>query len=130
MAEPDPNKTRVEGDASALELRSLIHDASPGRILAAVHGRDGTPTGKKPSYSSTTRWAGMNSPTRILETRAQTEAPANVSTQQAEIIQPIFGQTAAPAGSVKTVKTHTHVTSPTPVLNAFECRMAIPHLVR
>ena len=42
-AEPDPNETRVEGrDAADVELRSLIHDASPGRILAAVHARRNT----------------------------------------------------------------------------------------
>ena len=39
IATPDPKETRVEGDAENLELRSMLHDASPGRILAAVHSR-------------------------------------------------------------------------------------------
>ena len=94
VAEPDPNETRVEGDASDLELRSLIQDASPGRILAAVHGRRNT-EGREAELQQHFKVGGNELPHAMLEVRAQTEAPANVATQQAEIIQPIFGQTAA-----------------------------------
>lgn len=94
IAEPDPNESRVEGDASDVELRSLIHDASPGRILAAVHGRRNT-EGREAEIQSHFKVGGNEIPHAMLETRAQTEAPANVATQQAEILQPIFGQTAA-----------------------------------
>ena len=39
-SEIPPDETRRDGrDAADLELRSLVHDASPGRILAAVHSR-------------------------------------------------------------------------------------------
>ena len=94
VAEPDPKETRVEGDAADVELRSLIHDASPGKILAAVHGRR-NPDGKEAELQQHYKVAGNEIPHALLETRAQTEAPANVATQQAEIIQPIFGMTAA-----------------------------------
>ena len=94
VAEPNPNETRVEGDASDLELRSLIHDASPGRILAAVHARRNT-DGREAELQQHYKVGGNEIPHALLETRAQTQAPANAATQQAEIIQPIFGQTAA-----------------------------------
>ena len=94
VAEPDPNETRVDGDASDLELRSLIHDASPGRILAAVHARRNT-DGREAELQQHYKVGGNELPHAMLEVRAQTQAPANVATQQAEIIQPIFGQTAA-----------------------------------
>ena len=93
-SEPDPNETRVEGDASNLELRSLIHDASPGRILAAVHSRRNT-DGREAEIQAHYKVGGNEIPHAMLEVRAQTQAPTNGSTQQAEIIQPIFGQTAA-----------------------------------
>ena len=39
-SEPSQNETRVSGsDAAAVELRSMLSDASPGKILAAVHSR-------------------------------------------------------------------------------------------
>ena len=94
VAEPDPNETREEGDASDLELRSLIHDASPGRILAAVHSRRPT-DGREAELQQHFKVGGNELPHAMLEVRAQTQAPGNVATQQAEIIQPIFGQTAA-----------------------------------
>ena len=94
VAEPNPNETRVEGDAEDLELRSLIHDASPGRILAAVHARRNT-DGREAELQQHYKVGGNEIPHALLETRAQTQAPANAATQQAEIIQPIFGQTAA-----------------------------------
>ena len=94
VAEPDPNETRAEGDASALELRSLIHDASPGRILAAVHARRNT-DGREKELQDHFKVGGNELPHAMLEVRAQTQAPANAATHQAEIIQPIFGQTAA-----------------------------------
>ena len=94
VAEPDPNETHVGGDAADLELRSLIQEASPGRILAAVHGRRNT-EGREAELQQHFKVGGNELPHAMLEVRAQTEAPANVATQQAEIIQPIFGQTAA-----------------------------------
>ena len=94
IATPDPNETRVEGDASDLELRSLIHDASPGRILAAVHSRRNT-DGREAEIQAHYKVGGNEIPHAMLEVRAQTQAPTNGATQQAEIIQPIFGQTAA-----------------------------------
>ena len=94
VAEPDPKETRVEGDAADLELRALIHDASPGRILAAVHARRNT-YGREAEIQAHFKVGGNEIPHAMLEVRAQTQAPANVATQQAEIIQPIFGQTAA-----------------------------------
>ena len=93
-SEPDPNETRVEGDASDLELRSLIHDASPGKILAAVHSRRAT-DGREAEIQAHYKVGGNEIPHAMLETRAVTAAPANVATQQAEILMPIFGQTAA-----------------------------------
>ena len=94
VAEPDPKETRVEGDAADLELRSLIHDASPGRILAAVHAHRNT-YGREAEIQQHFKVGGNEIPHAMLEVRAQTQAPANVATQQAEIIQPIFGMTAA-----------------------------------
>ena len=94
VAEPDQKETRVEGDAAAVELRSLIHDASPGRILAAVHARRNT-DGREKELQEHFKVGGNELPHAMLEVRAQTEAPANGATQQAEIIQPIFGMTAA-----------------------------------
>ena len=94
VAEPNPNETRVEGDAEDLELRSLIHDASPGRILAAVHARRNT-DGREAELQQHYKVGGNEIPHALLETRAQTQAPANAATQQAEIIQPIFGMTGA-----------------------------------
>ena len=94
VAEPDKHETRVEGDAEDLELRSLIHDASPGRILAAVHARRNT-DGREAELQQHYKVGGNEIPHALLETRAQTQAPANAATQQAEIIQPIFGMTGA-----------------------------------
>ena len=94
-AEPDPVvETRVSGDAADVELRSLIHDASPGRILSAVHSRRNT-DGREAELQAHYKVAGNELPHAMLETRAQTQAPTNVATQQAEIIQPIFGMTGA-----------------------------------
>ena len=94
-AEPDPVvETRVSGDAADVELRSLIHDASPGRILSAVHSRRNT-DGREAELQAHFKVAGNELPHAMLETRAQTQAPTNVATQQAEIIQPIFGMTGA-----------------------------------
>ena len=83
VAEPDPNETRAEGDASALELRSLIHDASPGRILAAVHARRNT-DGREKELQDHFKVGGNELPHAMLEVRAQTQAPANAATHQAE----------------------------------------------
>ena len=94
IASPDPEETRVEGDASDIELRSLIQEASPGRILAAVHSRRPT-AGREAELQQHFKVGGNELPHAMLEVRAQTQAPGNVATQQAEIIQPIFGQTAA-----------------------------------
>ena len=94
VATPDPKETRVEGDAADLELRSLIHEASAGKILAAVHGRR-TTDGREAEIQKHFKVGGNEIPHAMLETRAQTEAPTNGATQQAPIIQPIFGQTAA-----------------------------------
>ena len=94
-SEPDPNETRVDGrDAADLELRELIHDASAGKILAAVHSRRNT-DGREAEIQSQNKVGGNEIPHALLEVRAQTQAPTNGATQQAEIIQPIFGQTAA-----------------------------------
>ena len=93
-SEVPTNETRVEGDASDLELRSLIADASPGRILAAVHSRRNT-DGREAEIQAHYKVGGNEIPHAMLEVRAQTQAPTNGATQQAEIIQPIFGQTAA-----------------------------------
>ena len=94
-AEPDPKETRVNGrDAADVEMRSMIHAASPGRILAAVHSRRNT-DGREKEIQDHFGLGGNELPHAMLEVRAQTQAPANVATQQAEIIQPIFGQTAA-----------------------------------
>ena len=93
-AEPDPNETHGEGDASDLELRSLIADASPGKILSAVHARRNT-DGREAEIQSHYKVGGNEIPHAMLEVRAQTQAPTNGATQQAEIIQPLFGQTAA-----------------------------------
>lgn len=94
LASPDPQETRADGpDAEAVELRSLIHDASPGKILSAVHLRKPT-DGREKELQDHYKVGGNEIPHALLETRAQTQAPANVATQQAEIIQPIFGQTA------------------------------------
>ena len=94
IASPDPAEVLVEGDAADVELRSLIHDASPGRILAAVHSRRNT-DGREAELQEHFKVAGNELPHAMLETRAQTQAPSDVATQQAEIIQPIFGQTGA-----------------------------------
>ena len=93
VASPDQDETLVSGDAADVELRSLIHDASPGRILAAVHGRKNT-DGREAELQEHYKVGGNEIPHAMLETRAQTSAPSDVATQQAEIIQPIFGQTA------------------------------------
>ena len=82
------------GGADDVELRSLIHDASPGRILAAVHARRNT-DGREAELQQHYKVGGNEIPHALLETRAVTAAPAGVATSQAEIIQPIFGQTAA-----------------------------------
>ena len=88
------NETHVEGDAADVELRSLIDDASPGKILAAVHARRNT-DGREAELQAHFKVAGNELPHSMLEVRAVTPAPANVATQQAEIIQPLFGMTAA-----------------------------------
>ena len=94
VATPDPQETRVEGrDAADLELRSLLDDASPGRILSAVHGRKNT-DGREAEIQAHYKVAGNEIPHAMLETRAVTQAPTNVSTQQAVILHPIFGATA------------------------------------
>ena len=80
-------------DAADVELRSLIDDASPGRILSAVHGRKNT-DGREAEIQAHFKVAGNEIPHAMLETRAVTQAPTNVSTQQAEILHPIFGATA------------------------------------
>ena len=94
VATPDPKETRVEGDAADVELRSLINDASPGKILAAVHGRRNT-DGREAELQKHFGVGGNELPHAMLEVRAQTQAPTNGATTQAEIIQPIFGMTAA-----------------------------------
>ena len=93
-AEPDTNETRDGNGAEEVELRSLIQDASPGRILAAVHSRRAT-DGREKELQEHFGVGANEIPHALLEQRARTEAPTNVATQQAEIIQPIFGQTAA-----------------------------------
>ena len=94
VASPDPKETHDAGDASDLELRSLIHDASAGKILAAVHGRRNT-DGREAELQKHFGVGGNELPHAMLEVRAQTQAPTNGATQQAPIIQPIFGMTAA-----------------------------------
>ena len=94
VATPDPQEVIVNGDAESLELRSLIADASPGRILAAVHSRRNT-DGKEAELQQHFKVAGNEIPHRMIEIRAATPAPTNVATQQAPILQPIFGQTGA-----------------------------------
>ena len=93
--QPEPTiETRGE-DSESVELRALIHDASPGRILAAVHSRKNT-DGREAELQAHFKVGGNELPHPMLvEHRAATPAPANVATQQAEIIQPIFGQTGA-----------------------------------
>ena len=93
--QPEPTiETRGE-DSESVELRALIHDASPGRILAAVHSRKNT-DGREAELQAHFKVGGNELPHAMLvEHRAATPAPANVGTQQAEIIQPIFGQTGA-----------------------------------
>ena len=87
-------ETRGE-DSESVELRALIHDASAGRILAAVHSRKNT-DGREAELQAHFKVGGNELPHAMLvEHRAQTQAPGNVATQQAEIIQPIFGQTGA-----------------------------------
>ena len=61
IAEPDPNETRVSGDAADVELRT-DHDASPGRF-SPPSIRAGTPTGAKRNYRSTSRSQATNSRT-------------------------------------------------------------------
>ena len=94
-AKPEPTiETRGE-DSESVELRALLHDASAGRILAAVHGRKNT-DGREAELQAHFKVGGNELPHAMLvEHRAATPAPANVATQQAEIIQPIFGQTGA-----------------------------------
>ena len=94
-AQPEPTiETRGE-DSESVELRALLHDASPGRILAAVHARRNT-DGREAEVQAHFKLGGNELPHQMLvEHRAATPAPANVATQQAEIIQPIFGQTGA-----------------------------------
>ena len=87
-------ETRAGEDSESVELRALIHDASPGRILAAVHSRTNT-DGREAELQAHFKVGGNELPHAMLEEhRAQTQAPSDVATQQAEIIQPIFGQTA------------------------------------
>ena len=99
-SEPSQNETRVSGsDAAAVELRSMLSDASPGKILAAVHSRRQT-DGREAELQ---KHFGLNTneiphamlPGAGVEYRALTGAPANTATGQHEIIQPIFGQTGA-----------------------------------
>ena len=93
VATPDPKETHGEGDAADVELRALINDASPGKILSAVHARRNT-DGREAEIQSHYKVGGNEIPHAMLEVRAQTQAPTNGATTQAEIIQPIFGQTA------------------------------------
>ena len=65
-----------------------------GRILAAVHSRKNT-DGREAEVQAHYKLGGNELPHAMLEFRAQTQAPTNGATQQAEIIQPIFGQTGA-----------------------------------
>ena len=92
--QPEPTiETRGE-DSESVELRALLHDASEGRILAAVHSRKNT-DGREAEVQAHFKVGGNEIPHAMLEVRAQTQAPTNVATQQAEILQPIFGQTGA-----------------------------------
>ena len=93
VAEVPTNETHVEGDAADVELRSLIHDASAGKILAAAHARRNT-DGREAEIQKHFKLASNELPHAMLETRAQTEAPTNGATEQAPIIQPLFGMTA------------------------------------
>ena len=86
-------ETRGE-DSESVELRALLHDASPGRILAAVHARRNT-DGREAEVQAHFKLGGNEVPHAMLEVRAQTQAPTNVGTQQAAILEPIFGQTGA-----------------------------------
>ena len=87
-------ETRAGEDSQSVELRALLRDASPGRILAAVHSRKNT-DGREAELQAHFKVGGNELPHAMLEVRAQTQAPSDVGTTQAEIIQPIFGQTAA-----------------------------------
>ena len=88
-------ETRAGEDSQSVELRALLRDASPGRILAAVHSRKNT-DGREAELQAHFKVGGNELPHAMLEEhRAQTQAPSDVATQQAEIIGPIFGQTAA-----------------------------------
>ena len=93
--QPEPTiETRGE-DSESVELRALLHDASEGRILAAVHARKNT-DGREKELQDHYKVGGNELPHAMLvEHRAATPAPANVGTQQAAILQPIFGQTGA-----------------------------------
>ena len=93
-AKPEPTiETRGE-DSESVELRALIHDFRAGRVLSAVHSRKNT-DGREAELQAHFKIGGNELPHAVLEVRAQTQAPTNVGTQQAEIIQPIFGQTGA-----------------------------------
>ena len=94
-ASPPSEPIRVtEGDAGAVELRALLHDASPGRILSAVHSRRPT-DGREAELQQHFKLNSNEVPHALLEHRARTEAPASTDTSQAPVIQPIYGQTAA-----------------------------------
>ena len=87
-------ETRAGEDSESVELRALLRDASAGRILAAVHARTAT-DGREAELQQHFGVGGNELPHALLEHRARTEAPSNTATEQAEIIQPIFGQTGA-----------------------------------
>ena len=93
-ATPEPVEMRL-ADGEDAELRALLHDAKAGKILAAVYARRNT-DGREAELQQHYQVNANEVPHALLvEHRAQTEAPTNTATQQAQIIPPIYGQTGA-----------------------------------
>ena len=95
-AEPDPNETRVEGDAETRELRELTERANVGDILSATFEKRQT-SGEAAELQKHYKLGAHQVPLEMLrinrsvEERVAATVPASIGdASQGEVITPVF----------------------------------------
>ena len=96
VAEPDPNETRVEGDAETRELQRLTERANVGAILSAAFEKRST-SGEAAELQKHFGLGSHQVPlemlriNRAVEERAAATVPASIGdASQGEVITPVF----------------------------------------
>ena len=93
-AEPDPTETRHTDTPEGAELRALGRDSDMAAIFEAVLDHRAT-TGREAELQAHHNLASNQVPLTMIEQRAVTPAPADVGTNQAQIIPGVFPMSCA-----------------------------------